>query len=70
MSKFKEYLEGTKPSDEKKKLEKYEQSVKKEVKNFLFDSYNGFLDKKSKNEDDDLINYITMLIMKHKKIAK
>ena len=70
MSKFQEYLEGTKPSDEKKKLEKYEQSVKKEVKNFLFDSYNGFLDKKSKNEDDDLINYITMLIMKHKKIAK
>jgi hypothetical protein len=70
MSKFQEYLEVTKPSDEKKKLEKYEISVKKEVKDFLFGSMNGFLQKKSKNEDDDLINHITVLIMKHKKIAK
>ena len=69
MSKFTEYLEA-KPVDENKKLNKYEQSVKKEVRNFLFDSYNGFLTKKSKNEDDDLINHITSLIMKHKKIAK
>ena len=42
MSKFKEYLEATKPADEKKKLEKYEQLVKKEVKDFLFGPYNGF----------------------------
>ena len=70
MSKFTEYLEAEKPTDEKKKLEKYEQSVKKEVKDLLFGSYNGFLTKKSKNEDEDLINHITVLIMKHKKIKK
>lgn len=70
MSKFQEYLEGTKPLDEKKKLEKYVSSVKKEVKDFLFGPYNGFLEKKSKNEDEDLINVIVNEIMKHKKIKK
>lgn len=68
MSKFTEYLEVNKPADEKKKLQKYEQSVKKEVKDFLFGPYNGFLTKKSKNEDDDLINVIVKEIMRHKKI--
>ena len=61
MSKFTEYLEA-KPVDENKKLNKYEQSVKKEVRNFLFDSYNGFLTKKSKNEDDDINNEIEKII--------